>query len=311
MKHALHKSFGTRKDNRSGVLYLIPKSMKSFKVIFLTVTVIFFSIILPACNKTSTKKELADYVDPLLGTSSSRWMLFPGPCLPFGMVKLSPDNTDEGLYKLGAGYEYTINSISGFGHVHSWMMGSFTTMPTTGELKIKSGTADDPDSGYRSRINNEKTKASAGYYSTLLEDYNVLAELTATTRGGFQRYTFPKTESGRVLFDFQVTEEEPSTILEAEITKVSDTEIEGYLKREAGEWNEYTLHFVAQFNRPFESMGGWKGSDILNKTDVIKINENLDLGIFLEFDLSDDQTVLLKTAISYVSIDQAWLNLRD
>ena len=283
--------------------------MKSFKTILKTLALIFLIIVLPACNKP-LEKELADYVDPLIGTSSSRWMLFPGPCLPFGMVKLSPDNTDEGLYKLGAGYEYKINSISGFGHVHSWMMGSFITMPTTGELKIKSGTADEPDSGYRSRINNEKTKASAGYYSTVLEDYNVLAELTATTRGGFQRYTFPKTEGGRVLFDFQVTEEEPSTILEAEITKVSDTKIEGYLKREAGEWNEYTLHFVAQFNRPFEFMGGWKGSDILDKTDVIKITENQDLGIFLEFDLSDDQTVLLKTAISYVSIDQAWLNLR-
>ncbi len=115
--------------------------MKSVKPILLVAAIIFLAIILPACNQPSTQKELADYVDPLLGTSSSRWMLFPGPCLPFGMVKLSPDNTDEGLYKLGAGYEYNINSISGFGHVHSWMMGSFTTTPTTGELKIRPGTA--------------------------------------------------------------------------------------------------------------------------------------------------------------------------
>ena len=233
--------------------------MKSFKAILPTVSVIFLIIILPACNKPIEKKRVSRLCRPSARNFQFSLDAFPGPCLPFGMVKLSPDNTDEGLYKLGAGYEYKINSISGFGHVHSWMMGSFITMPTTGELKIKSGTADDPDSGYRSRINNEKTKASAGYYSTVLEDYNILAELTATTRGGFQRYTFPKTENGRVLFDFQVTEEEPSTILEAEITKVSDTEIEGYLKREAGEWNEYTLHFVAQFNRPFKSMGGWTG----------------------------------------------------
>jgi len=279
------------------------------KRIILLVALTFSAAMLLNCNPSSSKKELADYVDPLLGTSSSRWMLFPGPCLPFGMVKLSPDNTAEGQYKLGAGYEYKINSISGFGHVHSWMMASFITMPTTGEVKILAGTVEDPDSGYRSRINNENTKASAGYYSTILEDYNIKAELTATTRGGFQRYTFQKTESAQILFDFKITEEEPSTIITAEITKVSDTEIEGYVQREAGEWNEYTVHFVARFNRPFTSMGGWQGAAILNDTNEIKVTKDLDVGAFLKFDVNDDQTVLMQTAISYVSIDQARLNL--
>ncbi|NOR76512.1 MAG: glycoside hydrolase family 92 protein, partial [Draconibacterium sp.] len=284
------------------------KTMKS-KVLIKLITVAFFAAMLSGCNHSSTEKELADYVNPLLGTSSSRWMLFPGPCLPFGMVKLSPDNTTEGQYQLGAGYEYKINSISGFGHVHSWMMASFITMPTTGEVKILAGTVDDPDSGYRSRINNENTKASAGYYSAILEDYDIKAELTATTRGGFQRYTFPKNESAQILFDFKITEEEPSTIIGAAITKVSDTEIEGYVKREAGEWNEYTVHFVARFNRPFTSMNGWQGSDILNNTNEIKVTEDLDVGAFVKFDVSESQTILMQTAISYVSIDQARLNL--
>ena len=261
------------------------------------------------CNPASSKKELADYVNPLLGTSSSRWMLFPGPCLPFGMVKLSPDNTTEGQYKLGAGYEYKINSISGFGHVHSWMMASFITMPTTGKIKILAGTVEHPDSGYRSRINNENTRASAGYYSTILEDYNIKAELTATTRAGFQRYTFPNSDNGQILFDFKITEEEPSSIIDAAITKVSDTEIEGYVKREAGDWNEYTVHFVARFNRPFDAMGGWQGSTVLNNTNEITVTEDLDVGAFVKFDVTDDQTVLMQTAISYVSIEQAKLNL--
>ena len=286
------------------------KMKKNENLVIRIVAILFLATLLINCNPDSTKKELADYVNPLLGTSSSRWMLFPGPCLPFGMVKLSPDNTDEGQYKLGAGYEYKINSISGFGHVHSWMMASFITMPTTGELKILAGTKDDPDLGYRSRINNKNTKASVGYYSVLLEDYDIKAELTATTRGGFQRYTFPKTESAQILFDFKITEEEPSTIIDAAITKVSDTEIEGYVKREAGQWNEYILHFVARFNRPFTSMGGWQGSDIFNNTNKIKVTEDLDIGAFLKFDLSDEQTVLMQTAISYVSINQARLNLK-
>lgn len=283
--------------------------MKIYKVITTIAVTLFLATVLIFENCTPNKQPV-DYVDPLLGTSSSRWMLFPGPSMPFGMVKLSPDNTDETQYKLGAGYEYTINSITGFGHVHSWMMGSFVTMPTSGDLKIKPGTKDDPDSGYRSRINNDDVVASPGYYAAMLEDYGIKAELTATTRGGFQRYTFSTIDSGRVLVDLQGTEEEPPSILDAAITKVSDTEIEGYVEREAGEWNEYTLHFVVQFNRPFSAMGAWKDDEIMKEIDELRVKEDADVGAFLNFDLTEDKTVLMKTAISYVSIEQARLNMK-
>ena len=104
--------------------------MENVKFSFIIICI----IIIYGCSQ---KKEPVDYVNPMLGTSGNRWMLFPGPCLPFGMVKLSPDNTDD--YAMDAGYEYKNNSISGFGHVHSWMMGSFLTMPATGEIKILPG----------------------------------------------------------------------------------------------------------------------------------------------------------------------------
>ena len=178
------------------------------------VACLIFLITIYSCREN---KEPVDYVNPMLGTSGNRWMLFPGPCLPFGMVKLSPDNTDE--YVLDAGYEYKNNSISGFGHVHSWMTGSFLTMPATGEIKILPGTKDDTVSGYRSAINHKTEIASPGYYSVMLEKYGIKAELTATTRGGFQRYTFPKTDKGHILFDLQVIEEDKPTIIEASVKK--------------------------------------------------------------------------------------------
>ena len=131
------------------------------------------------------EKSYADYVDPMLGTSSSRWMLYPGPSMPFGMVKLSPDNTDgEGL---NAGYEYTVESVSGFGHIHSWGMGSFLTMPTTGTLKLTPGTSAEPNEGYRSRYRHDSIVASPGYFAVTLDDYDIRVELTATTRVGIQR----------------------------------------------------------------------------------------------------------------------------
>ncbi|MFT7029106.1 MAG: putative alpha-1,2-mannosidase, partial [Marinoscillum sp.] len=82
---------------------------------------------------TFAQQTPADYVDPLIGSHDSRWINFPGPTRPFGMVKLSPDNQELGWK---AGYEYDINNLAGFSHIHSWTMAGLLTMPVTGELKI-------------------------------------------------------------------------------------------------------------------------------------------------------------------------------
>ncbi len=84
----------------------------------------------------SIKKDPVDLVDPLMGTSSSRWMLLPGVSMPYGMVKLSPDNQRNGR---NAGYDYNNLSIAGFSHIHSWTMGGLLTMPTVGKLNILPG----------------------------------------------------------------------------------------------------------------------------------------------------------------------------
>ena len=275
---------------------------KFFKNLLLNIIALALIV---ACQQNQSK-EPVDYVDPFLGTSSSRWMLFPGPTMPFGMVKLSPDNTDEWI--MDAGYEYDIPSVSGFGHVHSWMMGSFLTMPVIGDLKIVPGTKDNPDAGYRSRITPEEQVASPGYYSVLLEDYQIKAELTATTRGGFQRYTFPSAEKARVLFDLQVPEEGQPEIASAEIKKISNTEISGYVHRVQG-WNDYKLHFYARFNKPFDSMGGWKAKEIVHDVSQISTEEDMDIGAVLNFETEEGEEVLMKTGISYVSEAQAKLNM--
>jgi len=263
-------------------------------------------VMLLCSNLYSQEKEPVDYVDPFLGTSSSRWMLFPGATMPFGMVKLSPDNTDKWL--MDAGYEYLIESISGFGFIHSWKMGSILTMSTTGKVKIKPGLKNSPDDGYRSRYSHVNEEASPGYYSVYLEDYDIKAELTATTRSGFQRYTFPKTKDAHILFDLEVPEENRSIIIEAAIIKVNDSEIAGFVNRKEG-WNEYKLHFVARFSKPFNSLTGWKGEKIITDINKISTNKNIDIGALINFTTQDEQIVLVKTGISFVSIEQARLNM--
>lgn len=281
------------------------KYLKRYTI--LIISLIFIGLVFSNCNLKKNKKEPVDYVNPLLGTSSSRWMLFPGPCLPFGMVKLSPDNMDP-TGMLDAGYEYTTNSISGFSNVHSWIMSGFLSMPTIGKIKTKPGSEENPDLGYRSRFSHESENASVGYYSVFLEDYKIKAELTTTTRTGYYRYTFPESKNAHILFDLQIPEETDTKIINAKITKSSDTEITGFIQRKY-EMNDYTLYFIAQFDKPFDSLSGWKGDSIKNDIENISVNENMDIGALVNFSTEKGEVVVVRSAISYVSLEQARLNL--
>ena len=250
------------------------------------------------------ERELVDYVDPMLGTSDSRWMLYPGPSMPFGMVKLSPDN-QRAQWK--AGYDYAIENITGFSHLHSWTMGGLLTMPTGGEVEIYPGSESNPDKGYRSPFRHETEQASPGYYGVTLDDHGIRAELTSTTRAGFQRYTFPKLDDARIQFDLNFPTEYGFNVLDARITKVSDTEIEGYSKQRSTPYNEYTVHFVAKLSKPFESMGGWDSGEI--KKDIDEIAGDGDIGVWLNYTTDEGEVIKMKTGISLVSIEQARLNL--
>ena len=255
-------------------------------------------------QKPAREREAVDYVDCLLGTSTSRWMLYPGPSTPFSMVKLSPDNQRK-CWK--AGYEYTIENIAGFSHLHSWTMGGLLTMPTTGQLRTVPGGERDPDAGYRSRFRHATEVAVPGYYAVTLDDYGIRAELTSTPRGGFQRYAFPKADEARILVDLEFPTEYGFAVLDAKITKVSDTEIEGYAKQRSAGWNHYTVHFVARVDKPFKAMGGWLGKAV--QPHLEEIAGKGDVGVFLSYATGAGEVVQLKTGISLVSIEQARLNL--
>ncbi|WP_205510682.1 GH92 family glycosyl hydrolase [Longitalea arenae] len=252
-------------------------------------------------------KDPVDYADPLLGTSESRWMLNPGATMPFGMVQLSPDN-QGGVWK--SGYEYTLNNIGGFSHIHSWTMAGLSVMPTVGALNTRRGPADGPTTGwttgYRSRIYKETEKASPGYYAVTLMNGNIHTELTSTTRAGFFRFTTPEEEELHVLLDLDIPFENTAEILDARITKVTDKEIEGYSKQKWS-WNEYTVHFVVRFNKAMEGFGGWTGNK--NSNNVKEVTGKGRMGAFADFHTKKGEVLLMQTAISLVSIEQARLNL--
>lgn len=283
--------------------------------------------------------RLVDYVDTKIGTGHSRWMIAPGPWMPFGMVKVSPDNQNMGWQ---AGYQPTFESVGTFSHIHEWTMAGLGTFPTNGPLITEVGNPEEPDSGYRSRIDKSSEQAPLGYYSVLLSDYNIMAELTATTRASFQRYTYPKDlPNSRILVDLQIPSEYNYNIEKAYFEKINDYKIIGYSEQKSSgiwgeqyyrsqmvengdlnrEWDdvtqEYTVHFVMEFDRPIKNFGIWidgkeKGrNDVstIKKAQSLTIENPEDIVAFVEFDTSENQVVQTRTGISYVSIENAELNL--
>lgn len=273
----------------------------------------------------SPQKEIAysDYVDQFMGTSGSRWMITPGPRNPMPMIQLGPNN-EATVWK--AGYEYQIENISGFNHTQEWTMSGFLMMPTVGALQTQPGPEHMPDLGYRSRIDKKTEVAKIGKYSVDLSDYNIHVDLSATTRAGFQRYIFPKSDASRILIDAYPNAEYSYQNKETKITRISDTRIEGYVHHICDKTGyvltqDYKLHFVLEFNKPFESMGGWTDraqslekmghgltyESILNN--IQELTGSGHTGAFINFKTTENDTILVRSSISLVSTENAWLNL--
>lgn len=287
--------------------------MKKFLLFFLLASILKTGSMASLYGQTSEPvagKRPVDYVDPLIGTADSRWMVFPGASMPSGMVNLSPDNQEQGWK---AGYEYSIENIAGFSHIHSWVMGGLLTVPVTGDLQIRPGPENDPDAGYRSRFSHDTEVATPGYYAVTLEDYDIRAEVSASKRTGFQRYTYPESDQSRILIDLTIPTEYGYRQYDTKLQKVSDTEITGH-STQLGEGincrleNDYTIYFVVKLNKPFETFGAWTGGEILPENREVYFGDG-DFGGYVEFSTEEGEEVLMKTGISLVSIEQARLNL--
>ena len=254
----------------------------------------------------------ADYVDTRMGTAHSRWMIAPGPWMPFGMVKVSPDNQNTCWQ---AGYQPTFENIGCFSHIHEWTMAGLGVMPTNGKLFIKPGDQSRPDEGYRSRIDKRTEEAPLGYYKVFLSDTKIWAETTATERASFMRFTYPKGSDARVMIDLHIPAEYDYQLVDVDLRKVSDYRIEGTSHQLTPRvWSddadqEYRVNFVMEFDRPIKRVGTWTNDSVVYAGHI----EGRDLknaGMFVEFDTDDVQTVQVRTGLSPVSIANAAENLK-
>ncbi|MES2265415.1 MAG: GH92 family glycosyl hydrolase [Bacteroidota bacterium] len=294
-------------------------------------------------------QNLAKYVNPFIGASTSTadagvyhglGKTFPGATTPYGMVQVSPNTITGG--DNGSGYSYEQKSIEGFAFTQmsgiGWYgdLGNFLVMPTTGKLKTKASTIAHPEGGYRSQYSKSSEKASAGYYTTQLTDYNIKAEMTAAPHSGMLRFTFPKDSLSRIQIDLARRVGGTSTLQYVKV--VDNYTIQGWMKctPDGGGWGngdghaDYMVYFYAKFSKPLKDFGVWSadipndwvrkreevGSDryqdrIANAAILkgIKEKQGKHLGFYTQFATKAGEQVLMKSGISFVSIAGAKNNL--
>ena len=281
------------------------------------------------------------HVNPLIGTQKMGHT-FPGATVPFGSVQLSPDTDQQphningvynkDAYKYCAGYQYDDSSIVGFSHTHfsgtgHSDLGDFLIMPTVGELQLEPGSKADPSTGFRSRFSHANEKAQPAYYRVKLDDHNILAEMTATTRVGFHQYTFLRNppahaggsdKSAHIILDlmhgiYNYDDKNVWTFVRVE----NDRTVVGY--RQTNGWaRTRTVYFAMEFSKPFKSYGfknfgkeDYKG--FWRKFDQTKNFPEMagkQIRAYFDFDAAANEKVMIKFAISPVSTAGAMANMK-
>lgn len=208
----------------------------------------------PNTERASVPGDNAQYINTFIGTGG-HGHTFPGATTPYGMVQLSPDTKTDGWDACG-GYHYSDSSIIGFTHNHLSGTGiadygDVLFMPFSGEVQVYRGDTENPDTGFRSRFSHERESSRAGYYTVDLLDDEIKAELTASPRVGFHRYTFSQADDQNLIIDLtHVLQERHNKNVINEFKVISDTEIVGY-KWTRGWAKKQHIYFHAKFNKPF------------------------------------------------------------
>ena len=263
-----------------------------------------FVLLLVLAADASGQRGLTSYVDPFVGTGG-HGHTFPGATRPFGMVQLSPDTRLTG-WDGCSGYHYSDHVIYGFSHTHLSGTGvsdygDILFMPTVGEVFLRGTDGDRTERGYASQFDHRHETARPGYYAVRLDDDNVFAELTATDRVGFHRYTYPATDQANVILDLTHRDK----VLDSALRVVSPTRIEGYRRSDA--WaRDQVVYFVAEFSQPFTSYGIALDDQLKDGSDSAR-GQNVKASF--RFDARRGTPLLVKVAISAVDIEGARKNL--
>ncbi len=276
-------------------------------------TLILGAAALASCS-SGVNEEILGYVNPNIGTVHSRWFVYTPASVPFGMAKLgaSTNGTYGNVQGWEAvGYEDTHTSIDGFPCFHEFQVGGLSLMPVNGEVKTTPARLENPQDGWRSTFDKSDEEAHPGYYSVLLKDYGIRAELTATKRVGFQRYTFPASESSHIIFNVGNREGESGNVRDS-YAVCDGNVVSGFIVTEPEYVKKYQagatvcMYFYATLSKAPESVSGFQyyGSELKDGNSI----QGPGAVLVLNYKTSENEQIDVKLGLSYTSVENAKAN---
>lgn len=248
----------------------------------------------------NTVNDPVEWVNPLMGTDSkpslSNGNTYPAICVPWGMNFWVPQTNTMGN---GWVYQYGADKIRGFKQTHQpspWMndYGQFSIMPVSGRLKFR-------ENDRASWFSHKAETAKPYYYSVYLADHDITTEITPTERAAQFRFTYPSSDSSFIVID---------AFNRGSYIKVipAEKKIIGYTTRNSGGVPQnFRNYFVIYIDKPFDIAQTWRDS-VLQK-DVLEL-ESPHSGAVIGFKTKRGEKIGLKVASSFVSYEQAELNLK-
>lgn len=248
-------------------------------------------------EQKKNSEDFTQYANPFVGAAEFGHC-FPGACVPFGLIQAGPE-TGNGNWAYCSGYQSTDSSINGFSQTRL----NGTGCPDLGDLLMLPFTGEPVRETYKSAFSKTQEQASPGYYSVVLSDFDVKAEMTATEHTAIHRYTFQGKEKPQLLIDFQsalVGSEKQlyDHVLDAKVNLENPTTVSGYTRTQV--WLDRTYYYTIEFSKPY-----------ISKTLLPKQNEQEKAPRYVfGFDLRPGEMLLVKVALSSTGIEGAKKNLQ-
>ena len=280
---------------------LINKLLNSnFTISFLLIFIIAFCKNNKVLAQQKDATFLVEYANPLMGTDSKKSLsngnTYPAIATPFGMNFWTPMTAEMGN---GWTYNYNDNKVRGIKQTHQpspWLndYAAFSLMAVTGDLKYQE---DERESWFSHKAETAKPY----HYSTYLADYDVVAEVTPTSRAAHFQFTFPEEETSYIILD---------AFFKGSMVKIlpEERKIIGYCRNNSGGVpDNFHNYFVAEFDKDFAITHTWKDNWELQKNNLN--SEGKHVGAIIGFKTKRGEKVRVKVASSFISLEQAQLNL--
>ncbi|MCE5204977.1 MAG: GH92 family glycosyl hydrolase [Porphyromonadaceae bacterium] len=266
-------------------------------------------------------EDYPDYVskvNPYVETERGRYFYFVTGSQPYGMISAAPLTRNKN--QSGGGYNYNSQEILGFPQLHCWMLAGLDFMPTTGNIDPTAG-----EQGWKSKFDHDGELVQPGYHRVFLDDYKIWVEQTCTDRVSFYRLRYTEDIRSDLLLNlggYLST----ITMTDAQVTKVSDTEIEGSFNTMGRQWggpDNARIFFVMRVDKPFETLNAWNGSKISENINTFQGSKDAwtkipnqrsyydapTAGVNAVYHVKKGDEIKVKFAVSYTNIENARNNM--